>query len=159
MIVEIGFIHPSEGIAQLLRHTRLSRSYLTRGIANISLQIGKVIRELLAVLGQAVALMKPRQHGSKIRCVWVRLLASEIVDAAGLRAFLLREPSGFARKRVQFLGGQLLLSAGEEIRRLTQLIGSLPCGARNLRTARALHGVACLLQTFQRLLDSRIAQL
>ena len=53
-----------------------------------------------------------------------------------------------------------MLGAGEEIRRLTQLIGSLPCGARNLgRTARALHGVACLLQTFQRLLDSRIAQL
>jgi hypothetical protein len=104
--------------------------------------------------------MKPRQHGSKIRCVWVRLLASEIVDAAGLRAFLLGEPSGFARKRVQFLGGQLLLGAGEEIRRLTQLIGSLPCGARYLgRTAGALHGVACLLQTFQRLLDSGIAQL
>ena len=81
-------------------------------------------------------------------------MAGEFVDAVGLRALLLCQPIRLMRERVQLARRELLLCSAQQVRRVTELFGSLSCcvGAL-LRTRAALHRIACLAKTAQCLLD------
>ena len=161
MIVEVGLIHLRQRIAQLLRHTRLIRSHLTRSIANALLQLRQVVGELLPFTRQPVALAEPRHHAIPVHRAGVALLAGgELVDAVRLRTFLLRQPVRLMRQRVHLARGKLLLRPAQQVRRLAQLVRRLPrCLGALLRTTAALHRFIRLAQPAQCLLDPLIRRL
>src|SRR5256884_9503357 len=120
MIIEIGLIHLRKRIAQFPGNPRLGVSHFACGIANSSLQSREVVRELLPLLRQAVALLNSHLHRSEERRACITLLGGEFADLLGLCALLLRQSTGLAGERVHLVRGKLLLRAREQIRRLTR---------------------------------------
>jgi hypothetical protein len=64
---QIRLIHPAQRIPQLRRCSRLRRSHLTRRVPYPPLQLLKVVRQLLPVIRQPVALLHPLRHLRPVR--------------------------------------------------------------------------------------------
>ena len=157
MVVQIGLIHPGQRIAQLLRNPRLIGGHLARGIADIFLQAGQLVGELLPLLRKLVALADEGRHVVHVGCAGITLLAGQFVDPVCLRMFFLRQLTGLARQGVDFAGRELLLRAGEQVGGIAQTVGGLLRGVCTLlRRAAALHGIGCLLKTVERLFNPLI---
>ena len=62
MVIQIGIVHSSQRIAQLLGNSWLIGCHLARCIANVRLQLRQLVGELLPLLRKLIALADEVRH-------------------------------------------------------------------------------------------------